>query len=89
MASPSSDGPAREAEIRLWREGDRWVATDVGAGVTTQGRSRTDALENLDDAVAVHEDSRGRESTDEELREYGIDPADNSTGDRDSPDVLV
>jgi predicted RNase H-like HicB family nuclease len=60
----------------------------VDTGVTTQGESRAAALENLDDAVALHDDERGRAPTDEELRAAGIDPADNTTGEHEPPDVL-
>lgn len=88
MASSTRDGDAHDGEIRLWREGDWWIAEDVETGVTTQGESRVTALENLDDAVAVHTGERGSEPTDEELREIGIDPADNTTGEQDPPDVL-
>lgn len=88
MASSTRDGEPREDEIRLWREDDSWIARDVGTGVTTQGPSRETALENLDEAVALHEGEVGREPTDEELRDAGIDPADNTTGDREPPDVL-
>jgi len=86
MASSTRD--ARDDEIRLWREDDGWVARDVDTGVTTQGQSREDALSNLDEAVALHEGEIGREPTDEELREAGIAPADNTTGDEEPPDVL-
>lgn len=88
MASSTGDRDAHDGEIRLWQEEDWWVAKDVGTGVTTQGESRTAALENLDDAVAVRAGERGRAPTEEELRAAGIDPADNTTGDRDPPDVL-
>jgi predicted RNase H-like HicB family nuclease len=88
MASSTRDGDAHDGEIRLWREGDWWVAEDVETGVTTQGGTRTAALEHLDDAVAVHTGERGGEPTDEELRELGIDPADNTTGEQTPPDVL-
>jgi len=88
MASSTRDGDAREGEIRLWREDGWWIARDVGTGVTTQGQSREKALDNLDDAVALHEGETGREPTDDELREIGIDPADNTTGDDEPPDVL-
>jgi predicted RNase H-like HicB family nuclease len=88
MASSTRDGDTRDAEIRLWREGGWWIAEDVATGVTTQGESRNDALANLDDAVALHEGERGREPTDDELRDAGIDPADNETGDDEPPDVL-
>jgi predicted RNase H-like HicB family nuclease len=80
MASSTRDGDAREDEIRLWREEESWIARDVRTGVTTQGESREAALENLDDAVALHDGETGREPTAEELREMGIDPGENATG---------
>jgi predicted RNase H-like HicB family nuclease len=88
MASSTRDADAAEAEIRLWQEGDWWVARDVETGVTTQGETREDALQNLDDAVELYEGERGREPTEDELRELGIDPADNTTGEESPPDVL-
>jgi len=88
MASSTQNGGGHDGEIRLWQEDDWWVAKDVETGVTTQGESRTAALKNLDDAVALHDGEHGRAPTDEELREAGIDPADNTTGDREPPDVL-
>lgn len=88
MASSTRDGDGREGEIRLWREDDWWIAQDVETSVTTQGESRAAALENLDDAVALHDGAEGRTPTNEELRAAGIDPADNTTGERDPPDVL-
>ncbi|ACM56304.1 type II toxin-antitoxin system HicB family antitoxin [Halorubrum lacusprofundi] len=88
MASSTENGSDHEGEIRLWREDDWWIARDVGTGVTTQGVSRSEALENLDEAVALHRGEIGREPTDEELRELGIDPEENATGDTKPPDVL-
>jgi predicted RNase H-like HicB family nuclease len=88
MASSTRDREPHDEEIRLWREDDWWIATDVATGVTTQGPTRERALANLDEAVALHDGEIGREPTDEELRELGIDPADNTTGEREPPDVL-
>ncbi|UTF55841.1 type II toxin-antitoxin system HicB family antitoxin [Natronosalvus rutilus] len=88
MASSTRTGDANDGEIRLWQEDDWWVAKDVDTGVTTQGESREEALDNLDDAVAVYTGERGREPTDEELRALGINPANNTTGDQEPPDVL-
>ncbi len=85
--SSSSGGEAADEEIYLRREGKWWIAEDVVTGVTTQGESREAALENLDDAVALREGA-GRPPTDEELREAGIEPAENETGDEEPPDVL-
>jgi predicted RNase H-like HicB family nuclease len=88
MASSTRNGEAHDGEIRLWREDEWWIARDIDTGVTSQGESRQAALDNLDEAVALHNDEIGREPTDEELRELGIDPAENTTGDEEPPDVL-
>jgi predicted RNase H-like HicB family nuclease len=88
MASSTQDGDGHDDEIRLWREEDWWIARDVETGVTTQGQSRADALDNLDEAVALHDGEAGCKPTDEELQEFGIDPADNTTGGQEPPDVL-
>lgn len=88
MASSTRDGDAHEGEIRLWTEDNWWVAEDVETGVTTQGRTRSAALSNLDDAIALATGETGREPTDEELRELGIDPTDNVTGDEEPPEGL-
>lgn len=87
MAGSSKESP-RPGEIRLWREDDWWIATDVETGVTTQGKSRVDALENLDEAVALHKGEIGHEPTDAELRELGIDPEATTIRDTDRPDFL-
>ena len=88
MASSADDGSNHEDEIHLWREDDWWIARDVSSGVTTQGPSREVALANLDEAVALHNGEIGSEPTEEELRDLGIDPDANTTGDREPPDVL-
>jgi len=88
MATSTREGDDHEDEIRLWREDGWWVAKDVETGVTTQGTSRAVALENLDEAVALHRGEIGYEPTDTELEELGIDPEDNTTGEQHPPDVL-
>lgn len=88
MAASSSESTDNEGEIRLWREDEWWIAKDVETGVTTQGSSRTIALENLDEAVALHREEIGHEPTDVELTELSIDPEDNTTGEQHPPDVL-
>ncbi|MFB6293180.1 MAG: type II toxin-antitoxin system HicB family antitoxin [Halonotius sp.] len=77
-----------EPTITLTKDGDWWIARDTETGVTSQGETRKTALDNLDEAVALHNGEIGEEPTDEELREAGIDPADNTTGDQEPPDVL-
>jgi len=64
-----------------------WTARNVKVGVSSQGPTKQEALENLEEAVALHKGETGREPTDEELREIGIDPEDNETG-GELPDVL-
>ncbi|KZX50144.1 hypothetical protein [Haloarcula sp. K1] len=73
MAGSTRDGNINEDEIRMWPEGDCWVITHIETGVTTQGDTRQEALEMLNDAVALHKGETGHEPTDEELREMGID----------------
>lgn len=41
-------------EIRLVKEDGWWVATDTDAGVASQGKTRSEALENLDEALDLH-----------------------------------
>ena len=82
-----------QRRITLVEEDDWWVATDetVGEhGVTSQGHTREEALENLDEAVAGR-NGEGRPPTDEELRAVGIDPEENrrrSEGEGELPEVL-
>lgn len=77
-----------EPTITLTKDGDWWIARDTETGVTSQGETRKTALDNLDEAVALHNGEIGEEPTDEELREAGIDPEDNVTGQEEPPDVL-
>jgi predicted RNase H-like HicB family nuclease len=77
-----------DGEIRLWPEDDWWIAKYVETGVTTHGESRESALSNLDEAVALYRGEIGHEPTEEELRELGIHPENNTTGDRALPDWL-
>ena len=80
MASSTRDADSdHEEEIRLWREDGGWVITHVETGVTTQGETREEALELLDEAVALHEGEAGEpidtpEAEREALRDLDIDP---------------
>lgn len=80
----SSTGHER---IILTRDDGWWVARDTVAGVTSQGRTRYSALENLDEAVSGMK-GEGRDPTDEELCELGIDPEGNHEERGELPDVL-
>jgi predicted RNase H-like HicB family nuclease len=61
-------------EIRLIEEDEGWSAVDVETNVASQGVTREEALENLDDALALHRGEKGRPVTDEDLRDWGVDP---------------
>lgn len=51
-------------EIRLIEEDDGWwSAVDEQTGVASQGPTRSEALENLDEAVSVTKEARNDEST--------------------------
>ncbi len=88
VGESGEDPPDAPVDISLFLGdgGDLWVARDEDTGVASQGETREEALENLDEAVALYKGEIGREPTDDELRELGIDPADNTTG--ELPDVL-
>lgn len=71
--SGDSDAPRRE--IRLVQEEDgRWSAIDEGVGVASQGETRSEAIVNLDEAVALHTGEIGEPVTDADLRDLGLDP---------------
>jgi len=77
MASSTRLGDdAVEQEIHLTKEGNWWVAKDVETGVASQGKTREEALEMMDEAVALHKGEIGEPIEDEEafLEELGIDP---------------
>jgi predicted RNase H-like HicB family nuclease len=80
-----------DREIRLTQEGEWWVAKDEDEGVASQGRTRQEALENLDEAVALHKGEIGEEISEDEqeevLRDLGIDP-DELDGDRELPEFM-
>jgi predicted RNase H-like HicB family nuclease len=68
-----------EPTITLTEDDGWWIAKDTETGVTSQGETRVDALANLDEALAGYH-GEGEEPTDAELREAGIDPEKNVSG---------
>jgi predicted RNase H-like HicB family nuclease len=49
----------RRREIRLSKEDDGdWSAIDTDQGIASQGETRQEALENLDEAVSLTEEAR-------------------------------
>lgn len=78
--SARADDPDAAQKITLTRSKDEewWVARDEETGVASQGQTREDALDNLDEAIAGYH-GEGHAPTDEELREMGIDPENNES----------
>lgn len=70
MSTPGAE------RILLTKENDWWVARDEATGVASQGETREEALENLDEAVALRAGEIGEPIEDEAgfLEEIGIDP---------------
>lgn len=66
-----------------------WIAIDEDTGVGARGKTRTEALEELDEAVALYKGEAGEsvEDVDAFLEEIGIEP-DELDGDRELPEFL-
>ena len=84
MSAHMSSG--REIRLTDDPESEYWVAKDIETGIASQGKTRKQALENLDEAVEGYHGA-GREPTEAELKELGIDPDENTSG-SELPDVL-
>ncbi len=71
------------------RDDGTWVAIDTATNVGGQGSTREQALEELDDAVALQTGEAGEPIEDEDafLRDIGIDP-DEVEPTEDLPDWL-
>jgi len=76
-----------EPTITLTDDGEWWVARDTETGVTSQGRTRTEALANLDEALAGY-CGEGEEPSEDDLRDLGIDPANNESGSLDDSAIF-
>jgi predicted RNase H-like HicB family nuclease len=69
------DSDTSRREIRLIEEEDgTWSAIDEETDVASQGETRSEALVNLDEAVALHTGEIGEPVTDADLRDLGLDP---------------
>ncbi|MCU4975445.1 type II toxin-antitoxin system HicB family antitoxin [Halobacteria archaeon AArc-m2/3/4] len=68
-----------ETTITLTKEDEWWVAKDEETGVASQGKTRIEALEMLDEAVSLHKDETSEsidtwEEEQEVLKDLGLDP---------------
>ena len=85
--SGTTNDPPVGSTITLTYEDDWWVARDEATGVTSQGKTRHEALDNLDEALeGYHGD--GQPPSEEELREAGIDPEQNASGSIEDSDIF-
>ena len=79
---------AEQRRITLTENDDGWwTAHEETVGLTTQGETRDDALDALDEVLAAVEGDAGRPPTAEELREWGID-TESDRSDGDLPETL-
>ena len=76
-----------EPTITLTDEGDWWTATDTETGVTSQGQTREEALENLDEALCGYR-GEGEEPSEVDLRKLGIDPEKNESDSLDESEIF-
>ena len=76
-----------EPTITLTESDEWWVARDTETGVTSQGKTREAALNNLDEALAGYHGEGGAPS-DDDLHELGIDPANNTSEAVDDSDIF-
>jgi len=85
----ASDSPnSRNISLSWNEESENWSIVDEDLGVASVGETREEALEMLDEAVALHKGEIGHEPTDEELREMGIDPANNESGSIEDSEIF-
>lgn len=74
MATIDRAGEEDGRVIRLEQQPDGgWTAVDEATGVASEGDTRHEALDILDDALAAYH-GEGSAVTGEELREMGVDP---------------
>lgn len=75
MIEVDADWPIEECIVLIRsKDEEMWSSHDVERGVASQGETRVEALEMLDEAVALHEREAGDPPTDAEFRELGLDP---------------
>ncbi len=60
--------------LSLSEDGSVWIAEDEDTGVTSQGVTREEALEKLDEAVALHTGEVASPVTDDDRGGWSINP---------------
>jgi predicted RNase H-like HicB family nuclease len=85
--SSTNHEPPTGTTITLTREDKWWVAKDEETGVASQGKTRQEALENLDEALQGYH-GEGKPPSDEDLREMGITPEQNTSESLDDSEIF-
>ncbi len=84
--------PDDEIIVMVWHRDNKdgtWTARDLEIEVSAQVETQDEALEHLDAVVDAIEDDGGREPTEEELQDLGIDPDENTPDRGGLPDALT
>ena len=82
----ATTGNRREEGVEFVHEDDGSItARDIETDVASFGETKAEALAMLAEALALH-DSGGEPVTDDDLREFGLDPDDRD--DRELPDFM-
>lgn len=55
MSTPKRETPPDSSSVSITRDGEWFVAIDQVTDVASQGRSRSEALANLAEAIDLHE----------------------------------
>ena len=85
MASATRDRDGSEGVVFIQEEDGSITATDIETGVASFGDTKSEALRMLAEAIELHEGG-GEPVTDEDLREWGLDPDDFDT--KELPEFL-
>jgi predicted RNase H-like HicB family nuclease len=78
MASATRDRDEPEGVVFIHEEDGSITAKDIETGVASFGDTKSEALRMLAEALELHEGG-GEPVTDEDLREWGLDPGDFDT----------
>ena len=78
MASTTRDHEKLEGVVFIHEEDGSITAKDIETGVASFGDTKSEALRMLAEALELHEGG-GEPVTDEDLREWGLDPDDFDT----------
>jgi len=83
----TNQDPPIGTTITLNYDDEWWVASDEETGVTSQGKTRQEALENLDEALEGYY-GKGESPSNSELRDAGIDPEQNNSGSIEDSEIF-